>query len=96
MPAELRGEAFQGGRGVESEKALDPFTAPLGDRLLGLLGTKDQVPPKPFSSSAINRKALECFSKKKGTDFGFLVPPAPVGYEELRRLSAEAAVRFPV
>lgn len=73
-----------------------PFTTPLGNRLLGLLGTKDKVPPKPFSSTTLSRKALECFSKEKGTDFGFPVPPAPVDYEELRKISTEAAVKFSV
>lgn len=63
---------------------------------LGLQGTKDKVPPTPFSSTTLSRKALEGFSKEKGTGLGFPVPPGPVDYEELRKISTEAAVMFSV
>lgn len=73
------------------------LTTPLKKQPLGLLGTENKVPPKPFSPTVLSRK--ECgsvFQEEKRTEVsGFLVTRALVEINgELEKTHTEALLRI--
>lgn len=71
------------------------LTTPLKNKLLGFLGTKNKVPPKPFSSTTFKRHLEVFFKEKRNTHWWVSSHSSSCrDYEELRGISTEASVRF--